>query len=230
VLIICYTLKNFCTKIELKGNKTELIQKAQNRQIEILTEDEINKIKNVIKDTTYELLILLDLCTGLRLGELLALDWNCIDLKAKTLKVERSVKEVYIYDNEDTKHIETIFQVPKTIRSFRTLPIPDDIVKRLKKITNKNGLVFKDNNNNVLKGKNVASEWNRIQKACNIPHKKFHSIRHTYASILLKNGIDIQTVSELMGHYDISVTQIYLHSSKEQKHNAINKINYLFKN
>jgi len=74
VLIIGYTLKNFCTKIELKGNKTELIQKAQNRQIEILTEDEINKIKNVIKDTTYELLILLDLGTGLRLGELLSLD------------------------------------------------------------------------------------------------------------------------------------------------------------
>lgn len=228
-MIIGYTLKNFCTKIELKGNKTELIQKAQSKQIEILTEDEICKIKNTIRGTEYELLILLDLGTGLRLGELLALDWSCIDLKNKILKVERSVKEVYIYDNEDTKHIETIFQVPKTIRSFRTLPIPDDIVKRLKKINNKNGLLFKDNSGNVLKGKNVATEWRKIQESCNIPHKKFHSIRHTYASMLLKNGVDIQTVSELMGHYDISVTQIYLHSSKEQKHKAVDKINYLFK-
>lgn len=175
-------------------------------------------------------MILLDLATGLRLGELLALDWNCIDIKNKTIKVERSVKEVYIYDSDEKKHIETVFQVPKTIHSFRTLPIPGNILKRLKKIKNKNGLLFKDNDETPLKGKNVSMAWSKILKKCNIPHKKFHSIRHTYASMLLKNGVDIQTVSELMGHSDISITQIYLHSSETQKHDAIDKINYLFKN
>lgn len=207
-----------------------MIQKSKQKQIEILTEDEIKIIKNNIKNTKYELLILLDLATGLRLGELLALDWNYIDIKNKTLKVERSVKEVYIYDSEDNKHIETVFQVPKTIHSFRILPIPENIIKRLEKIQDKNGLLFKDEQGNPLKGKNVSTAWNKILKKCNIPHKKFHSIRHTYASMLLKNGVDIQTVSELMGHSDISITQIYLHSSETQKHDAINKINYLFKN
>ena len=61
-----------------------------------------------------------------------------------------------------------------------------------------------------------------------LPHKKFHAIRHTYASMLLKNGVDIETVAELMGHSAISITQIYLHSSNNQKQDAVNKLNYLF--
>lgn len=224
-----YALKNHCKKIDIKGNKTELIQKNRNRQIEILSEKEIDIIKEYIKGSKYELLFLLDLATGLRLGELLALNWNNIDLKNKLLKIDSSVKEVYIYDDENTKHIETVFQTPKTLNSFRTIPIPDSIITKLNKIENKTGLLFSENNQ-PLKGKNISSFWSRILKHCNIEHKKFHSIRHTYASMLLKNGVDIKTVAELMGHSDITITQIYLHSSIEQKHNAVEKINYLFKN
>ena len=73
------------------------------QDVEILEEDEIKTIKNYIKNTNMELLILLDLATGLRQGELLALDWSCIDLNNKYLEVKRSVKEVYIYENEKCK-------------------------------------------------------------------------------------------------------------------------------
>ena len=69
--------------------------------------------------------------------------------------------------------------------------------------------------------------FSEILKKCNISHKKFHSIRHTYASMLLKNGIDIETVAELMGHSTISITQIYLHSSNNQKKIAVNCLNNL---
>ena len=112
--------------------------------------------------------------------------------------------------------------------SFRTVPIPDSIVKKLKSIKSKKGLLFFDENNEVLKAKNVSYKWKKILQACDIPHKKFHSIRHTYASTLLKNGVDIQTVAELMGHSAIAITQIYLHSSNSQKHDAVSKLNYLF--
>ena len=70
--------------------------------------------------------------------------------------------------------------------------------------------------------------FSKILQACNIPHKKFHSIRHTYASMLLKNSVDIETVAELMGHSTISITQIYLHSTSDQKQDAVNKLNTLF--
>lgn len=223
-----YILKNPCLKIEIKGNKSDIIKRKRENKIEILSEDEISKIKDYIKGTDFELLFLLDLSTGLREGELLALTWNDIDLKEKTLTVEKSVKEVYVYENEDTRHIETLTQIPKTMTSFRTVPIPDSIIKKLKSIKTKKGLLFFDETHQVLKAKNVSYKWRKILKDCNIPHKKFHSIRHTYASTLLKNGVDIQTVAELMGHSAIAITQIYLHSSKEQKHDAVSKLNYLF--
>ena len=219
-----YVLKNPCTKVEIKGDKNE----SKKREVEILSEDEIKRIREHIKNTEYELLISLDFATGLRQGELLALDWKDIDLKNKTLEITRSVKEVYIYDDEDHKHIETIFQIPKTPNSFRKISIPTNIITELKKVKNKTGLLFYDENNEPLKAKNVAYAWKRILKECDIPHKKFHSIRHTYASMLLKNGVDIETVAELMGHSAVSITQIYLHSTSSQKQNAVDKLNYLF--
>lgn len=180
-----YMLKNPCLKIDLKGNKTDIVAN-KNKEVEILSEAEIKKIKKYIKGTKYELLILLDFSTGLRQGELLALDWQHIDLENKTLKVERSVKEVYVYEDENTKHIETVFQIPKTANSIRTIPLSDSIIEMLKNVKNKEGLLFTDDEGGVLKAKNVAYQWRKILKECDINHKKFHSIRHTFASILLK--------------------------------------------
>lgn len=222
-----YILRNPCLKVDIKGNKNEIIINHK-QEVEILSENEISTIKNNIKGSDMELIILLDLATGLRQGELLALNWEDIDLQNKTLTVNKSVKEVYIYEDENNRHIETIFQVPKTQNSFRTISIPDALIDVLKNKENKNGLLFHDNNGNPLRAKNVSYQWKKILKDCNIPHKKFHAIRHTYASMLLKNGVDIETVAELMGHTAISITQIYLHSSANQKQDAVNKLNYLF--
>lgn len=221
-----YVLKNPCSKVNLKGNKNEIINNKR-KDVEVLSEKEIKIIKKHLKGSDFELLFLLDLATGLRQGELLALDWEHIDLKNKIITIERTVKEVYIYDDENNKHIETIFQTPKTTNSFRTIPIPNPIINILNDIENKEGLLFKDNNENPLKGKNISTRWTKILKECNIPHKKFHSIRHTYASMLLQKGVDIETVAELMGHSAISITQIYLHSSKKQKNTSVNKLNYI---
>lgn len=223
-----YALKNPCLNVEIKGNKSEIINNKI-KDVEILTEQEIEIIKDYIKGTDYELLFLLDLATGLRQGELLALDWENIDINKKEIKIDRSVKEVYIYDDEDNKHIETVFQTPKTLTSFRIIPIPEIIIDYLLTYKNKKGLIFHDEKGNALKGKNVSTQWAKILKTCNIPHKKFHSIRHTYGSMLLKNGVDIETVGELMGHSAISITQIYLHSTENQKQDAVNKLNHLFK-
>jgi len=222
-----YLLKNPCKKVNIKGNKTEIINNSK-KDVEILTEDEIKIIKNYIKGSSMELLILFDIATGLRQGELLALDWEHIDLNKKELNIEKSVKEVYVYDDENHKHIETIFQTPKTMTSFRAVSIPEVLIEVLNKIEPKKGLLFYDENHKPLKAKNVAYQWKKILKACNIQHKKFHSIRHTYASMLLKNGVDIETVAELMGHSTISITQIYLHSTSIQKQDAVNKLSHLF--
>lgn len=221
-----YMLKNPCNNVNIKNELNKMT--TEKKKIEILTEKEIKTIKNYIRNTDFELLFLLDLGTGLRLGELLALDWENINLESKTINIEQSVKEVYVYDTPESKHIETIFQKPKTKTSIRTITIPNNLVELLKLQKNKTGLLFKDENGNPIRGRIVYSRWNSILKKCKIPHKKFHAIRHTYASMLLKKGVDIETVAELMGHSTITITQIYLHSTSNQKQKAVNKLNSLF--
>ena len=84
-----FIIKNPASNIVVKGNKADNIKK-QKTKVEILSNEEIKLIKDYIKDTDFELLFLLDLSTGLRQGELLALDWNDINLKEKTLKVDKA--------------------------------------------------------------------------------------------------------------------------------------------
>ncbi len=219
-----YIIKNPCLNLNLKGNKTDIINNSR-KKVEILNKEEIETVKSYIKNTNFELLFLISLGTGLRQGELLALDWNHIDLKKKEISIEKSAKEVYIYDTPEKKHIETIIQTPKTQNSFRTIPLPSSLVDKLNTIKSKKGYLFLDNNGNLLKGKNVSTKWAKILKECGIPHKKFHSIRHTYGSMLLQKGVDIETVAELMGHTAISITQIYMHSESKIKSNSVNKLN-----
>lgn len=219
-----YIIKNPCLHLNIKGNKSKIINNSR-KDVEILTSKEIKNIKEYIKNTDFELLFLLSLGTGLRRGELLALDWKNIDLEKKELKVEQSSKEVYVYDSPEQKHIETVIQTPKTLTSFRTIPIPSTLIDKLNKVENKKGFLFLDEQGEILKGKNVSSRWSKILKECNIPHKKFHSIRHTYGSMLLQKGVDIETVAELMGHTAISITQIYMHSETKIKSKSVNKLN-----
>ncbi len=215
-----FILKNPASNIVVKGNKSDEIQK-QKRTVEILSNHEIKLIKDYIKDSDFELLFILDLSTGLRQGELLALNWEDINLEKKLLEVNKAYEIDYYYENE--KRIKRwVITSPKTLNSYRSIPIPDETIKLLKKHQSK-GRIFKWNGNSVYK------RWLTILKNCNIPHKKFHCIRHTYGSILLQNGVDIQTVAELMGHTAISITQIYMHSTKEIKIKEVNKLNSIIK-
>lgn len=218
-----YLTKNPTDKVNIKGNKTEIINNKK-KEVETLSSEDISLIRNHLKGSNEELLFVFDLYTGLRLGELLALDYKDINFNDKTVTINKSVKEVYIYDDDKHKHLETILQTPKTLNSFRTVPLADEILNLLDK--NKTGLIFCDNEGNYLKGKNVSSDWAKMLKYLNIEHKKFHAIRHTFASTLLRNGVDIQSVSDLLGHTTLGITQIYLHSNNTTKQVAINNIKF----
>ena len=211
-----FILKNPASNIVIKGNKATNIKK-QKTAVEILSNLEIKSIKAYIKDTSFELLFILDLSTGLRQGELLALNWEDIDFKNNTLKVNKAYEIDYYYENE--KRIKRwVITSPKTLNSYRTVPIPTETMKLLEK-NKSSGRIFDWNGNSVYK------RWITILKNCNISHKKFHCIRHTYGSLLLQNGVDIQTVAELMGHTAIAITQMYMHSTRDLKTKEVNKLN-----
>lgn len=85
-----------------------------------------------------------------------------------------------------------------------------------------------DENGEVMEARKLFRKWSSILKNNNIEHKKFHALRHTYATLLLSKGVDLLTVSKLLGHSSIQITEIYTHIIPSLKINAVNKINDIF--
>jgi integrase len=123
------------------------------------------------------------------------------------------------------KELKTITQTPKSTTSIRTVDLPDKIVKLLSSIPRTSEYVFADEQGFPYSVKTLFGNWKKVLTENNIPYKKFHSLRHTYATMLLSNGVDLKTVQDLMGHSDITITQIYLHVLPKNKTKAVNKIN-----
>lgn len=218
-----FILKNPCNNITIP-NKTD--KKSAKEDIEYFNEDEIEQLKIAFHGHALENLILTALGTGLRQGELLALKWNNVHLDEKYLDVKESVKKVYVFDDDGNKSLQTVYNTPKTQNSIRRVDLPDKLVSLLSNIKKESEFVF-SNNGEPISAKTVFGNWKRVLTQNNIPYKKFHALRHTYATMLLTKGVDLKTVQDLMGHSDITITQIYLHVLPKTKVDAVNRINAL---
>jgi len=218
-----FILKNPCNNITIP-NKT--VKKATEEEIEYFNEDEIKQIIQAFKGHKLEKLVITALGTGLRQGELLALKWENVHLDEKYLDVKESVKKVYVFDEEGNKSLQTVYNTPKTQNSVRRVDLPDKIVSLLSSIEKDSEFVFSDNGE-PISAKTVFGNWKKVLNAHNIPYRKFHTCRHTYATMLLTKGVDLKTVQDLMGHSDIAITQIYLHVLPKTKVDAVNRINNL---
>ncbi|MCI8411040.1 MAG: site-specific integrase [Clostridia bacterium] len=157
----------------------------------------------------------------MREGELCALKWKNVHLDDGYIHVDESVKRVAVFDSKENKTMQTLVLDPKSQKSIRDIDIPAILIDKLKELPHVSEYVF-SNSNEPITHKSLYFQWQKVLKENNIPHKKFHALRHTYASTLLANGADLKSVQDLMGHYDISVTQVYLHSLPETKKKVVN--------
>ena len=104
--------------------------------------------------------------------------------------------------------------------------MPDKLINMLSNMKKESEFVFSENGE-PISAKTLFGNWKKVLSTSEIPYKKFHSLRHTYATMLLSHGVDLKTVQDLMGHSDITITQIYLHVLPKTKIDAVNRINSL---
>ena len=170
--------------------------------------------------------------TGLRASEVLALKWESdIDMETRTLTVHNNV--VFVKDREKEKGYKLIEQdtVKTDAGQDRTIPLNEaayNALLNLQKLTGKKTWVMTTRNNTQTKPRQLDQMFRRIAVAAGLPEEKIygvHALRHTFATLLLQNKVDIKTVSELLGHSDVSITyNTYIHVIKEQKAEAVGKL------
>ncbi len=193
------------------------------KQVECFTLSEQKKIEQAVRDSKKEKLygIILCLYSGLRIGELLALTWSDIDLTKGVLTVDKSC-----HDSKDG----IVIDEPKTINSRRLIPIPKQLLPTLKSAKKKSRSDFVvSNNGKPVSVRSYQRSFELLLKKLKIPHKGFHSLRHTFATRALECGMDIKTLSEILGHKNPTVTlKRYAHSLMEHKAEMMNRLGKLF--
>lgn len=196
--------------------------KSKSGDIVVFSKEEVKKIissKSSGQHSYNRFLILLALGTGLRQGELLGLKFS--DIKDGQVKVVRQV----ITDTDKKRKISDT----KTENSVRYVPIPSPILNELEIYKkNKDGYIFASKTGDLMDASNLIRSYKRFLKSIDVPYKDFHTLRRTYATALCENGVDINTVSKLLGNTVTVAAQYYTFISNKQKTEAVDKIESLF--
>ena len=193
------------------------------RPVECFSLKEQKQIEQAVLNSKKDKLfgILLCLYSGLRIGELIALRWSDIDFTKGLLTVSKSC--------HDSKN-GLIIDEPKTATSRRVIPLPKQLLPILKSIKKKSDSPFMVSaNGKPVSVRSYQRSFELLLKRLNIPHKGFHhSLRHTFATRALECGMDVKTLSEILGHKNPTVTlNRYAHSLIEHKADMMNRLGKL---
>ena len=204
------------------------------------TDDELIELIEVIKTQKLELPLTLGIIYGLRREEILGLTWNAIDFKNKSITIRKTVGRGK-YDGVTQFLIKDI---PKNKSSYRTLPMFDfitDLLKKYKEKYKSNEKIFgntyitdyKDficlmDNGELVKPDYVDRTFSRILKENGFRHIRLHDLRHSCATLLLRNGVPLPEIQKWLGHSNIITTQRYSHLDQNDKSIPANMIETKF--
>ena len=210
----------------LKTKKITL-PKTEKRKVKILSHQEKEKLeKYCLEENTLKSLgIIICLNTGLRIGEICALKWKNIDLEGKSIYVEQTMQRVYIKQDKKSK---IIIDKPKSSYSIRTIPMNKkvyNILKSIQKNYKENDFLLTGDSEKFVEPRNYQHNFQIFLKNSKIKHYKFHCLRHTFATACIEVGMDIKSLSEILGHANTTITlDIYVHSSDKIKKKYLEKL------
>lgn len=203
-------------------------------QIQIIEEEAVKCYKNGKRIYRIGEIIIFLLNVGLRIGEALALEWSDIDFDKKYVKIRKNVVFVKVRDESNSSYNYHIVEqnAPKTKSGNRIVPLNSAALKALKSlyaINGKHKYVFSTSNGNRVYPRNVDRMFRSVLKKCCIKPTGVHTLRHTFASRLFAKGVDVKTVSELLGHSEVSITyDTYIHLIQEQHVVAVETLEDLY--
>lgn len=196
-------------------------------KIYILTKREQTKITSYILDNlaSKNIGILISLYTGIRIGELCALKWSDIDFKNNIIHVNKTLQRVYLKTSPNKTISKIIISNPKTVNSNRDIPMSKEFAAIIKPLKINSKYYVLTSSPDCIEPRAYRKHFSSMLKKLKIKPINFHSLRHTFATNCISLGIDYKTVSELLGHSDISITlNLYVHPNLSQKKKCMNML------
>ena len=200
------------------------LPRVEHREMKTLPAEQLTSFLREAKETGVYEMYYIELATGLRRGELLGLKWQDIDMVSGTIRVQRQVARI---DGE-------IVEAPlKTKNSYRNVSIGPDAIEVLKEQKKKAGdseYVFPSPNGGPISPDSVLNMLHRVLERAGLPKIRFHDLRHTFATLALQNGVDIKTVSGMLGHFSAGFTlDTYAHVTTSAQREAANTMGQVLK-
>lgn len=183
--------------------------------------------------------ILICLFSGIRIGELCALRWNDISLENKELHVSRTMQRLQckalgryskLQTNDSTEQMnmsKTYIHIdaPKSKCSIRTIPLSDKLIGYLKQEYICDAYVLTGKKDYYIEPRTMENRFKSVLKQCDIEDANFHALRHSFATRCVEAGFDIKSLSEILGHANISITlNRYVHPTMKMKHENMKKL------
>ena len=192
------------------------LPKLEHREMKTLPMEQLQSFLREARDSGVFELYYLELATGLRRGELLGLKWEDIDLERGDLRVRRQIARI---------NGEVVEAPLKTKNAYRTLPLAEDTVSILleqKEKVGSNPWVFPSPTGGPISPDSVLHMLHRVLKRAGLPRVRFHDLRHTFATLALQNGVDVKTVSGMLGHFSAGFTlDTYAHVTTASQRQAV---------
>lgn len=191
---------NPCRKVQLP--------KDDSKEMKTLKSNEIAAFLDETKDSGCYEFYLLEITTGLRLGEILALTWDDLNINEKMITINKQVQRI---------GKELRITTPETKASIRKISICDECLKQLLILRNRQRVDTKLMFPSPITGgyrdpSSITRKLHRMQKRAGIPQIRFHDLRHSFATLSLERGMDIKTISHMLGHTDAGFTMnTYMH-------------------
>jgi len=169
--------------------------------------------------------IFLALYTGIRIGELCALRWDDVDLDNGILYIKHTLQRLHDYTGSSANKTRVVISTPKTESSVRMIPLPSFLVDRLSVFASAPEHFILTDTDKPEETRSYLYFYKRQLSICGLPEYTFHTIRHTFATRCVEEGMDIKSLSEILGHSNVKITMNrYVHPSLEAKRQYLEKL------
>lgn len=170
--------------------------------------------------------VYISLHTGLRIGEVCALSWDDVDFTNRIIKIRHTVARVRNSDSEKKTATKLIIDAPKTPSSARDIPISSALLPILEEMhTISSSTYVISESNEFVSPRTYEYRYHRLLDESGVSSVNYHALRHTFATRCIEAGVDVKSLSEILGHSNVGITlNTYVHSSMELKRSQLEKL------